>query len=149
MAAKRRQNIITVLTTLPQGWVLSRMHQCLIVITTMWTESSWAFPESYLLMTVGSRARAMSINGKTKTIRTPPLRWVSAQLLYVWVSAQWRSQWCSQNLRRPFLRAVRFDNLINYIKLRWTTFPLPHYAAQFFPYRECNMCDRVDLVNCG
>ena len=41
---KRRQNIIT---TLPQGWVSTRKHQYTTAITTMWTESSWAFPESY------------------------------------------------------------------------------------------------------
>jgi len=45
---KRRQNIITVLTTLPQGWVLGCKHQCLRAITTMWTESLWAFLESYV-----------------------------------------------------------------------------------------------------
>ena len=72
----------------------------------------------------------MAINGKTKALRTPPLRWVSTQLVYVWVSAWWRSRWCSQNLRRPFLRAVRFDYLINYlITLRGT----------IFPYQECNV----------
>jgi len=52
--------------------------------------------------------RAMAINGKTKGLRTPPPRWVSAQLLYIWVSAWQRSHWCSQNLCRPFLRAARF-----------------------------------------
>jgi len=41
---KWRQNVITVLTTLPQGWVSTRKHQCMTVIITMWTESSWAFP---------------------------------------------------------------------------------------------------------
>jgi len=44
---KRRQNIITALTTLPQRWDSLRKHQCMTAITTMWTESSWAFPESY------------------------------------------------------------------------------------------------------
>ena len=44
---KRRQSIITALTTLPQGWVSTRKHQYTTAITTMWTESSWAFPESY------------------------------------------------------------------------------------------------------
>ena len=43
---KRRQNIIA-LTTLPQRWVSTRKHQYTTAITTMWTESSWAFPESY------------------------------------------------------------------------------------------------------
>jgi len=103
MAAKQRQNIITPLTTLPQGWVLARKHQCMTVITTMWTESSWAFPESY---TAGSCARAMA-NNETKGFITPPPRWVSAQLLYVCVTAWQRPRGCSQNLCSPFLWAVR------------------------------------------
>jgi len=41
---KRRQSMITALTTLPQGWVSARKHQCTTVITRMWTESSWVFP---------------------------------------------------------------------------------------------------------
>ena len=45
--SERRQNIITALTTLPQGWVSTHKHQCKTAITTMQTESSWAFPESY------------------------------------------------------------------------------------------------------
>jgi len=44
---KQRQNIITVLPTLPQGWVSAHKHQCTTATTTMWTESSWDFPESY------------------------------------------------------------------------------------------------------
>ena len=44
---KRRQNIITALTTLPQGWVSACKNQCMTAITTTWTRSSWAFPESY------------------------------------------------------------------------------------------------------
>jgi len=44
---RRRQNIITALTTLPQGWVSARKHQCTTEITAMWAESSWAFHESY------------------------------------------------------------------------------------------------------
>jgi len=44
---RRRQNFITVLTTLPQGWVSARKHQCTTAITTKWTEFSWAFCESY------------------------------------------------------------------------------------------------------
>ena len=43
---RQRQNIITVFTTLPQGGVSARKHHCTTAITTMWTESSWAFPES-------------------------------------------------------------------------------------------------------
>ena len=45
------------------------------------------FLRATLPMTVESSARAMAINGKTKALRTPPPRWVSAQLLYVCVSA--------------------------------------------------------------
>ena len=41
---KLRRNIIT---ARPQGWVSARKHQCMTAITTMWTESSWAFCESY------------------------------------------------------------------------------------------------------
>jgi len=57
---KRRQNIITALTTLPQGWVSAHKHQYTTAITPMWTESSWAFPESY---TAGSCTRALADNG--------------------------------------------------------------------------------------
>jgi len=53
-------------------------------ITTMWTESSWAFPESYI---TGSCARAMADNGEAKGLITPQAMWVSAQLLYVCVTA--------------------------------------------------------------
>ena len=44
---KRRQNIITALTTLPQRWFSTHKHHYTTAITTKWTESSWAFPESY------------------------------------------------------------------------------------------------------
>jgi len=40
-----------------------------------------------LLRTVGSCARAMADNRETKGFITPPPRWVSAQLLYVCVTA--------------------------------------------------------------
>ena len=43
---KRRQNVIAALTTLPQGYVSTSKHQCTTAITAMWTETSWAFPES-------------------------------------------------------------------------------------------------------
>jgi len=52
---------------------------------------------------------------KKEGLRTPPLRWVSAQLLYAWVSIRRWSGGCSQNLHRPFLRAVRFEYLITYM----------------------------------
>ena len=82
---KWRQNVITALTTLPQRWDSTRKHQCTTAITTMWAESSWAFPESY---TTGSCARAMVDKQETKGLITPPSRWVSAQLLYVCVTAR-------------------------------------------------------------
>ena len=75
---KRRQNIITALTTLPQEWVSTRKHQYTTAIATMWTESSWAFPESYA---AGSCARAMADNGETKGLITPPPWRVSSQSL--------------------------------------------------------------------
>ena len=81
---KRMQNVITELTTLPQGWISTRKHQCTTAITTMRTESSWAFPESY---TTGSCAPAVADNRETKGLITRPPRWVSAQLLYVCVTA--------------------------------------------------------------
>ena len=84
MAAKTKTNVITALTTLPQGWVSTCKRQYTPAITTMWTESSWAFPASY---TTGSCARAMADNGETKGLITPPSRWVSAQLLYICVTA--------------------------------------------------------------
>ena len=68
---RQRQNIITAFTTLPQGGVSARKHHCMTATTTMWTESSWAFPESY---TTGSGARAMADNQETKGLITPPPR---------------------------------------------------------------------------
>ena len=37
----------TLLQSSPQGWVSAHIHQCTTAITTMYTEFSWAFPESY------------------------------------------------------------------------------------------------------
>ena len=81
---RRRQNIITVLATLPQVWVYACKHQCTTAITRMWTKSLLVFFESY---TAESCAQAMADNGETKGLITPPPRWVSAQLLYVCVTA--------------------------------------------------------------
>ena len=84
---KRKQNIITALTTLPQWWVSTRKHHYMTAITTMWTESSWAFPESY---TADESWIVRSSDGGqwgTKSLITPPPRWVSAQWLYVCVTA--------------------------------------------------------------
>jgi len=44
---KRRQNIITAFTMLPQRWFSTHKYQYTTAITKKWTESSWAFPESY------------------------------------------------------------------------------------------------------
>jgi len=66
----------------------------MMAIMTVWTESSWAFPKSYT-----------ANDSRIGVLRTPP-RWVSAHYIYVWVSAQQQSWQCSQNLSRPFLRAV-------------------------------------------
>jgi len=49
---------------------------------------------------VGSCAWVMADNRETKGLITPPPRWVSAQLLCVWVSARQQSWGCIQNLRR-------------------------------------------------
>ena len=124
MVAKRRQSIITVLTTLPQGWVSARKHQCMTAMTMMWTESSWAFPERY---TAGSCARVMADNRETKGHITPPPRWVSAQLLYIWSLHDSDHK----GVVRIFV-ALSCElwgylfTLINYIiTLRGTIFPLP------------------------
>ena len=85
------------------------------------------FLKAILLTTVRSVAWAMADNGKTKGLRTLPPRWVSVRFLYVRVSAWWRSHWCSQNLHRSFLWALRF--------FIYTTL---HYIAQFSLYQECN-----------
>jgi len=105
---KRRQ---TALTKLPQGLVSARKYHCTTAITAMWTQSSWAFSESY---TTDDSWIVRSSNGdlrKTKALITPQPRRVSAQLLYVLVNARRRSRWRSQNLRRPISRAGRFDYL--------------------------------------
>jgi len=84
---KRRQNIITALTTLPQGWVSACKHQSTTAITTMWTESLWAFPESYAADDSWIGRSSDGGHGETKVLITPPPRWASAQLLYVCVTA--------------------------------------------------------------
>ena len=84
---RRRQNIIAALTTLPQGWVSARKHQCTTAITTIWTKSSWAFPESYTANDSSIMRSSDGGHGETKGLITPPPRWVSAQLLCVCVTA--------------------------------------------------------------
>ena len=84
---KRRQNIITALTRLPQWWVSTHKRQYTTAITKMWAESSWAFPESYTADESWIVGSSMADNGETKGLITPPWRWVSAQLLYICVTA--------------------------------------------------------------
>jgi len=79
---KQSQNVITALKTLPEEWVSAFKPQCTTAITTTWTESSSAFAESYTAL-----AWAMADNGEAKRLITPPPRWVSAQLLYICVTA--------------------------------------------------------------
>jgi len=78
---RRRQNVITALTTLTQVWVSARKHPCTTAITTMWTEFSWVFPESYTADDSWIVRSSDGGHGQTKGLITPPSRWVSAQLL--------------------------------------------------------------------
>ena len=52
-----------------------------------WAESSWAFPESYTADHSWIVRSSDGGHGETKGLVTPPSRWVSAQLLYAWVTA--------------------------------------------------------------
>ena len=85
---RRRQNVITALTTLPQGWVSARKHQCTTAITKVWTEFSWAFPESYTGNDSWIVRSSDGGNGETNGLITPQPRWVSEQLLYICVTAR-------------------------------------------------------------
>ena len=71
---RRRQNVITALTTLPQGWVSARKHQCTTAITKVWTEFSWAFPESYTGDDSWIVRSSDGGNGETKGLITPQPR---------------------------------------------------------------------------
>ena len=176
---KRRQNIITALKTLPQGWVLSHNHQCknsdhydvdrwlecCYVRYIIWVHCTegfarlsfhirirehlglWAFSWELHSRWQLDRALKRWWQWGAKGLITPPSRWVSAQLLYVCVTAWQRSWQCSQKLCSSFLRAVRlFIYLFTLIRLRGTIFPYQecnnelHYITQhnFFPYHECN-----------
>ena len=68
----------------------------------------------------------MAISGKTKALICPPPRWVFAQSLYVWLSVQRWSQWCSQNLCSPFLRAVRLHIFVESVSAHAFLFFLPY-----------------------
>ena len=73
---KQRQNIITALTTLPQGWILARMHDSNHYnVDTIFVGLSWELHWWWHL----DRALSNGGNGKTKGLITQP-RWVSAQI---------------------------------------------------------------------
>jgi len=54
----------------------------------MWTELSWAFPESYTADDSWIVRLSDAGHGETKGLITPQLRRVSAQLLYACVTAR-------------------------------------------------------------
>jgi len=66
---------------------LTRKHQYTTAITTMWTESSWALPESYTGDDSWIVRSSDGGHGEIKGLITSKPRWVSAQLLYAWVTA--------------------------------------------------------------
>jgi len=109
----------------------------------MWTKASRASPESY---TVYSSRIQHSSNGrqrKDKRAKNCTTRWVSAQLLYVRISA-WQQSWqCGKNLCRSFLWAVRFLSIqyITWCKFLYTRSLILIYVAQFFTYgdQKCNL----------
>jgi len=102
MVAKTKTNShYSALTTLPQRGVLARNHQCTTAIPTIWTESSWAIPESFTANDSWI-VHSSDSEGETKGLITPPQRRVS-ELLYACVTAQQRSRGCSQNLCSSFL----------------------------------------------
>ena len=96
---------------MPARWVSVCNRQWTTAITAVWSESLWALRMTVLATNVEENDRAMAADGTSKALVSPSPRWVSPQLLCGCVTAWWRSRWCSQNLCRPFLRAVRFDYL--------------------------------------
>ena len=104
-----------------------------ISISARWQSwwCSWNLCEPFLraeLLTVEASALAMVANQKTKVFIASPQGWISTQLLYVWVSAQQKSQQCSQNLCTPFLLTV-------------------NYRKHLFYYQECNTVLSLSLSN--
>ena len=57
------------------------------------------FLRAILPMTVGLGTWATAGSRETKGLITPPPRWVSVQLLYIWGSARRLSQWSCHNLQ--------------------------------------------------
>jgi len=98
---------------------VAHKHQCMTAITTMWTESSWVFPESYTAHDSwivrssdgGQRGDKRAHNSTTKvSFCTIIIRLCHCTIATMMVH--------SQNLCSPFLRAVRLltlITLINYI----------------------------------
>ena len=80
------------------------------------------FVRAVLATKLEESARAMAADGTTKVLVSPPPRWVSAPNCTVGSLHDKRSWQCNQNLCRPFLSSQTLD-----------------YAAQFFPYQECNI----------
>ena len=88
------------------------------------------FLRATLLMRVGSCARAMADNEKTKGLITPPSRWVSAQLLYVCFTADSDHEGVVRICVALSCELGGFFILYCIIL---------YYAAQFFPYQEYNI----------
>ena len=107
------------------------------MITAVWSDSLWGLRKTVLATNFEESDRAIAADGMTKSLVSLPPWWVSAPKLCVWVAAWQRSRRCSQNLCRPFLSRER---VIYYLII---------YAAQFFPYQECNSCNPHSLSEWG
>ena len=100
------------LTTWPQGWVLARKHQCTTVITTMLTESSWTFPESYT--TDDSwimRSSAGGQRGDKRAHNSTTKMSFCTIIIRLCIALCDHDGACHQNLCSPFLRVVRLFTL--------------------------------------
>ena len=99
---KERLMISTALTTSPQGRVMVHKHQYTTGRSRQCQQNlHGVFLRAIMPMIVGSGIQAIADIRVMEGLRTPPPRWASAQLLYVWVSRQLRSRLCNQNLCRP------------------------------------------------
>ena len=137
---KRRQNIITVLTTLPQGWVLTCKNQCTTAITSydvdrIFVGLSWELSYQIVCSSDGRQWGDKRAHNSTTKVSfcTIIIHLCNCMIVIARVY--------SQNVCGPFLQAVKLFTirLINYITLRDTIFPLPevyHYAHNFSPTRS-------------
>jgi len=101
----------------------------------MWTESSWAFPESY---TADESWIVRSSDGWQRADKRAYSSTVNVSFCAIIVRlchCMIAIMGCSQNLCSPLLRAVNFFIYLYYIALYCI---ILYYAAQFFPYQECN-----------